>query len=66
MYRLSLPPGHPDRRSEPSEVVWNALKGVAISQLEGSCTGGPKKLKTVVLWAGDNLEPKMVEEEITV
>ena len=46
--------------------MWNALKDVAISQLEGSCADGPKKLKAVVLWVGDNHEPKMEEEEIAV
>jgi len=66
VYRLSEAPGHPSRLSEPKEVVWNDLKGVAISQLENSYTDGPKKLKTVVLWVGENLEPNMVEEEIAV
>jgi len=48
------------------ELVWSGIKGVAVSRLEGSCADGPKKLKTVVLWAGDNHEPEMVVEEITV
>ena len=66
VYRLSKAPDHPDRRSGPSEVVWNALKGVAIRQLEGSCADGPKTLKTVILWTEDNIKPKLMMEEIAV
>ena len=64
--RLSRAPRHPNRGKRRSELVWNGIKGAAISQLEGSSVDGPKKLRTVAVWAADNLEPKMVVEEITI
>lgn len=54
-----------------SEYLWNRVKDMAISQLkESSWAGGPKRLKTVVVfpasWAGAVLEPDLVVEEIMV
>ena len=59
-------PGYPSRRSGAQELTWNDLKGTAISQLESSRADGPKKLKTVVLWARNELELEVVVEEIAV
>jgi len=51
------------------DLVWNELKDGTISQLEGSLTDGPKRLKIVLFlgrWIWTNLEPKLVVEEIIV
>lgn len=47
-----------------SARVWNEVKDVAISQLEGSLADGPKKLKIIIAWAMGGLEPGLVVEEI--
>jgi len=65
VYNLSRG-GVPGQRSGPPELVWNDLKAAAISQLEGSCADGPKRLKTVVMWAGGEFEPEVETEEIIV
>jgi len=47
-----------------SGIVWNGFKELAISQLEGSLTDGPKKLKTIEVFVEyDQFEPKLVAEE---
>ena len=54
-----------------SEYLWKMVKDTAISQLkQSSWTGGPRKLKTVVVFpvprAGAVLEPDSAVEEIVV
>lgn len=45
---------------------WDELKDLAISRLQGSSAGGPKKLKTVTILHGKNIVPVLEMEEIVV
>jgi len=67
IYRLGkgYPTGwHPSWMRGRSGLWWNEGKDLAISQLEGSSVGCPKKLKVVTLWNGDKFGPELAVEVV--
>ena len=67
MYDLGrgYPSSYTGWMSGQSELLWNEVKDLATSQLEGSLVDGPKRLKTVMMWGVENRpEPGLVVEEI--
>jgi len=42
------------------------MTDLAISKLENSTTRGPKTLKVVTIWGGDEFGPELAMEEVVV
>lgn len=56
----------PSWMSWQSGLVWNEIRDLAISQLEGSSVSGPKKLKAITTWNGDKFGPEVSVEVLVV
>jgi len=57
---------HARRRTESPGRVWNEVRDLVISHLEGTLADGPKKLKTIEVSVGLEFEPELVMEEVIV